>query len=146
MSYYQLLYHIVFATKYRRPTINPVHDIELYKYIWGVTKNLDSKLHRINGIEDHIHLLVSIHPTVPLSEYVKKVKVSSNLWMKASGLFPAFTSWQNEYGAFTLSQSGKKRVSEYIKNQKAHHKKEKFYDELQRLLLANEISFDKKFL
>jgi len=146
MSYHQLLYHIVFATKYRRPTINPMHDIELYKYIWGVTKNLDSKLHRINGIEDHIHLLVSIHPSIPLSEYVKKVKVSSNLWMKASGMFPKFTSWQNEYGAFTLSRSGKKSVTEYIKNQKAHHKKEKFYDELQRLLIANEIPFDKKFL
>ncbi len=70
-----------------------------------------------------------IHPTICLSDYVKDIKVSSNLWMKESGKFPAFEGWQDGYGAITYSVREKDMIINYVKNQKEHHKTENFYDE-----------------
>jgi REP element-mobilizing transposase RayT len=74
MSYRQILYQIVFSTKYRQPTIADEHCNELYRYIWGVINNKDSKLFRINGIEDHIHILCDLHPSVALADLVNENK------------------------------------------------------------------------
>ncbi len=144
-TYRQIYYQIVFGTKYRQPTINEAHDIELYKYIYGIIKNKKCKLYRINGIEDHIHIMSDLHPSVCLSDYVKDIKVASNLWMKESGLFPEFEGWQDGYGAFTYSVREKDMIINYVKNQKEHHKVETFYDEFKRLLLENDIEFYEKY-
>ncbi len=145
-TYRQIFYQIVFGTKDRKPAIVREHDEELYKYIYGIVKNKNCKLYRINGIEDHIHILSDLHPTVCLSDYVKDIKVASSLWMKESGKFPAFEAWQEGYGAFTYSVREKDMIINYIKNQKEHHKSESFYDEFKRLLIENEIEFDEKYL
>jgi len=144
--YRQIYYQIVFGTKYRNPTINPTHEVELFKYISGVIKNQKGKLYRINGMEDHIHIMCDMHPTVCLSDFVKDIKVSSNLWMKKSGMFPEFEAWQEGYGAFTYSIREKDMIINYIKNQKQHHKSENFYDEFKRILIENGIEFDEKYL
>ena len=144
-TYRQIYYQIVFGTKYRQPTINEAHDIELYKYIYGIIKNKKCKLYRINGIEDHIHIMSDLHPSVCLSDYVKDIKVASNLWMKESGRFPEFEGWQDGYGAFTYSVREKDMIINYVKNQKEHHKVETFYDEFKRLLLENDIEFYEKY-
>lgn len=146
MAYRQILYQIVFGTKYRKPTIHPAGEIELYKYIHGIIKEKNCKLLRINGIEDHIHIFSDLHPSICLSDFVKDIKVSSSIWMKQSGLHPSFTGWQDKYGAFTYSVREKDMIINYIKNQKKHHKKETFYDEFKRLLIENEIEFDEKYL
>ena len=91
----QIFYQIVFGTKNRKPTIDKASDEELYKYISGIIKNKKCKLYRINGIEDHIHIMSDLHPTVTLSDYVKDIKVASNLWMKDSGSFPSFEEWSD---------------------------------------------------
>lgn len=145
-TYRQIYYQIVFATKYRQPTIAEAHCKDLYKYIWGVVKNNKCKLYRINGVEDHIHIFSDLHPSVTLSDLVKDIKVASSIWMKQSGLFPAFVGWQDGYGAFTYSDKDKHRVIDYIKRQKQHHKKEAFYDEYKRLLEEHGIDFDGKYL
>ena len=145
-TYRQIFYHIIFGTKNRNPTINKIYDEELYRYISGIIKNKKSHLYRINGIEDHIHIMSDIHPTICLSDYVKDIKVSSNIWMKESGKFPAFEGWQDGYGAITYSVREKDMIINYVKNQKEHHKKENFYDEFKRLLIENEIEFDEKYL
>lgn len=145
-TYRQIFYQIVFATKYRKPTISTEHDEELYKYIWGIIKNKKCKLYRINGIEDHIHIFSDLHPTVSLSDYVKDIKIASNLWMKESGKFPLFEGWQDGYGAFTYSIKQKDIIIDYVKNQKEHHKSESFYDEFKRLLQEHGIEFDEKYL
>ncbi len=142
----RFFYQIVFGTKNRKPTITKAYDEELYKYIWGIIKNKNCKLYRINGIEDHIHIMSDLHPTVCLSDYVKDIKVASNLWMKESGKFMAFDGWQDGYGAFTYAIKDRDKIINYIKNQKEHHKKESFYDEFKRLLIENEIEFDEKYL
>lgn len=145
-SFQQIYYQIVFATKYRRPTITEAHCEELYKYIWGVVKNNNCKLYRINGIEDHIHIFCDLHPSVALANFVKDIKVSSSIWMKQSGLFPDFQGWQEGYGAFTYNIREKDKIINYVKKQKQHHKKEIFYDEYKRLLIENGIEFDEKYL
>ena len=145
-TYRQIFYQIVFGTQNRKPTITREHDTELYKYITGIIKNKHCKCYRINGIEDHIHIMTDLHPTVCLSDYVKDIKVASNTWMKDSSLFPEFEGWQDGYGAFTYSVREKDMIINYIKNQKEHHKSESFYDEYKRLLIENGIEFDEKYL
>ena len=121
-TYTQILYHIVFATKNRDPVLMPERREELFRYIWGITKNLNCTLYRINGVEDHLHILVSLHPTVCLSDFVKTVKVASSTWIKEQNLFPQFTHWQDGYGAFTHSLKEKDALVNYIKNQQEHHR------------------------
>lgn len=145
-TYRQIFYQIVFSTKNRKPSIAKEHEQELYKYIHGVIKNKNCKLYLINGIEDHIHIFSDLHPSICLSDYVKNIKVASSLWMKETGKFPAFESWQEGYGAFTYSVCEKDMIINYIKNQKEHHESESFYDEFKRLLIENEIEFDEKYL
>lgn len=146
MSHRQILYQIVFGTKNREATICEENCHELYKFIWGIIKNNKSVLYRINGIEDHIHILSDLHPTLSLADYVKKIKVGSSIWMKESGKFPNFKGWQDSYGAFTYSIREKETIINYIKNQKEHHKIESFYDEYKRLLIENDVGFDEKYL
>jgi putative transposase len=146
MSYRQIFYQIVFSTKNRERTITEEHSEELYKYIWGVIKNRNCKLYRINGIEDHIHIFSDLHPSISLADYIKDIKVASGLWMKESGMFKNFRGWQDGYGAFTYSVKEKDKVAAYIKDQKMHHRSESFHDEYKRLLTENDISFDEKYL
>ena len=145
-SHRQIIYQVVFGTKNRESTIREEYCEELYKYIWGIIKNKNCKLYRINGVEDHVHILSDLHPSVSLSDYVKDIKVASSLWMKEHGKFIDFRGWQDGYGAFTYSIREKDVLINYIKNQKEHHKAEGFYDEYKRLLIENGIEFDEKYL
>lgn len=146
MSYRQIYYQLVFDTKYRQPTIEEDHCTELYQYISGIIKNKKCKLYRINGTEDHLHIFSDLHLTICLSDYVKDIKVVSSIWMKECGKFPKFVGWQDGYGAFTYSIRERDMIINYVKNQKAHHSKESFYDEYIRLLMENEIEFDERYL
>lgn len=145
-SYKQIFYQIVFGTKNREATIAEAHCEDLYKYIWGIIKEKNCKLYRVNGIEDHIHIFSDLHPSISLADYVKDIKVASSIWMKETGYFPDFAGWQVGYGAFTYSIRDKDIIIEYVKNQKEHHKKKNFYDEYKRLLKENGIEFDEKYL
>ena len=145
-TYTQIYYHIVFSTKERMPALTKDRREDLFRYIWGIIKNKQSHLYRIGGVEDHIHILTSLHPTVALAAFVKAIKVGSNEWIKESRVFPAFTHWQDGYSAFTQSQNEKDRVIEYIKGQEEHHSKESFRDELRRLLKEAGIEFEEKYL
>ena len=145
-SYRQIIYQIVFATKYRKPTISESHCEELYKYISGIIKNKGCKVYRINGVEDHLHIVSDLHPSVSLGDYVKDIKVASSIWMKDSAKFPKFIGWQAGYGAFTYSIKEKDVVINYVRKQKEHHRSEIFVDEYKRLLVENAIEFDEKYL
>jgi len=140
-TYRQIFYHIVFGTKQRSPVINEKNESELYRYIWGILKNKNCKLYRINGMPDHIHIFCDLHPSVSLSNLVKDLKVATNLRVKESGLFPEFDGWQEGYGAFTSSVKEKETTINYIKNQKEHHKHESFEDEFKKLLAEHTIEF-----
>jgi putative transposase len=125
-SYRQLLYHIVFRTKGSKPAINQDSSEELYAYITGIIKNKDSHLYRINGVENHLHILTDMHPSISHADFVKDIKAYSSLWMKKSGLFPYFDGWSEGYGSFTCSFSDLGNLIEYIKSQRVHHRRRTF--------------------
>ncbi|MDR3651725.1 MAG: IS200/IS605 family transposase [Paludibacter sp.] len=145
-SHRQLYYHIVFGTKFRKPTIPDIHCQLLYKYIWGIIENKKCKLYRINGSKDHIHLLVDIHPTIAVSTFVKDMKVSTSIWLKQQAEFQDFEGWSEGFAIFTISHSDKVSLIAYIKNQKEHHQKRTFADEYKTLMEAYGIDFDEKEL
>ena len=145
-TFTQILYQIVFSTKKRRKWLLPENQDTLYRYIWGIIKNHNCHLYRINGIEDHIHIIISVHPSVALADLVKDIKVASSKWIKEERIFPTFKAWQTGYGAFTYSIEEKDNLIEYVKNQKEHHRKLSFKEELIILLKEHKIDFDEKYL
>lgn len=118
----------------------------LYKCISGILKNKKCHLFRINGIEDHLHIVTDIHPSVSLANLMKDIKLGSTDYIKKSGIFPSFNGWQNGYGAFTYSIEAKDNLIAYVKNQKQHHNKRNFKDEYKRLLEKYDVKFDEKYL
>jgi len=145
-SHRQILYHIVFRTKYNISAIEPKHKIKLYKYIWGIIKNKNCVLFQINGVEDHIHILSDLHPSTSLANYVKDIKVASSIWIKESGLFPKFKGWAEGYGAFSYAYRNKKTIVNYIKNQEEHHNKVSYKKEYINFLKEHGVSFDERYI
>ena len=144
--YTQIYYHIVFSTKQRAPVLAQTGREDLFRYIWGIIRETKSRLYRINGTFDHVHLLTSLHPTVALSDFVKVVKGKSSYWIKKNHVFPDFSNWQDGYGAFTHSSQDKDRLIDYIKRQEEHHKSVSFGDELRDLLIEAGVEFDERYL
>jgi len=111
----------------------------------ALSKKRDGHLYRISGIEDHIHILYSLHPAVALADLVKEIKVASARWIKENKAFPDFEHWQGGYGAFTCSILSRERIIEYIKRQEPHHHTETSTGELKRLLADAKIEHDQKY-
>ena len=145
MAYTQILYHIILRTKRSEPSISQKNVSSLYKYIWSIIKNKKGKLYRINGIEDHIHILSDLHSGVALADFVKSIKVATSLWLKQSTDFPTFQGWGEGYCAFTYSYKDKEVLVNYIKKQQEHHKEENTQDELKRLWRENGIDIDERY-
>ncbi len=141
-TYTQIYYHIVFSTKDRAPVLAENGRESLFKYIWGIIEKRKSRLYRLNGTMDHLHILTSLHPTVTLADFVKDVKMGSSYWIRRNNLFLGFSNWQDGYGAFTHSTEDKDRLSQYIKRQEEHHKRVSFADELKALLTEAGVEFD----
>jgi REP element-mobilizing transposase RayT len=142
----QICYHVVFSTKGRQPTLKANRREDLFRYIWGILKNRESHLYRINGTEDHLHILTSLHPSVSLADLVKDVKTGSSLWIKKEGVFRAFSHWQDGYGAFTHSRREIDSLIEYIKGQEEHHRRTTFVEEYRKLLEEAGIEFDERYI
>jgi REP element-mobilizing transposase RayT len=145
-TYTQIIYQIVFSTKHRIPTLTKPNRDELFKAIWGILKNKNCHLYRINGVEDHIHIVSDLHPSVALADLVKDIKLGSSDFIKRNALFPNFSGWQIGYGAFTYSIKEKHRLIQYVKNQEQHHKKEVFIDEYKSLLKEHGVEYDEQYL
>ena len=134
MSYTSLLYHIVIRTKYSIPAIHEKDEQKLYAYLRNIAKNRKCVVFNINGMPDHVHILISISPTIALSTFMRVLKAESSKWIKESGLFPQFVGWSNGYGAFTRNMCDKESVSQYINNQKNHHAKKSLRDEYSEVM------------
>ena len=145
-TYKQIVYQLVFSTKNRERTLVKANREILFKYIWGILKNNNCHLYRINGIEDHLHIVTSLHPSIALANLIKDIKVASSKMIKAENLFSNFKGWQNGYGAFTYQYNVIDNLIDYVKNQEEHHKQESFVDEYKRLLIEFGIEFDEKYL
>lgn len=144
-SYHQLLYHIVIRTKDNKKVIDPKQANQLFSYVGGIIKNKNSHLYRINGMEEHLHILTGIHPSIALADFIREIKVSTSIWMKNCGYFPQFDGWSDKYGAFTCSYFDIADLIEYIKDQQVHHKKEPFENEYRRLIIESGLQIDERF-
>ena len=129
MSHIKLLYHIVIRTKYSAWAINEEHEADLYKYMNAIASARKSLVYCINGMPDHVHILISISPEISISEFMMVLKSETSKWMKKSGFFPQFVGWGSGYAAFTYNESRRYSVARYIANQKPHHRKQSFKDE-----------------
>jgi len=145
-SYTNLLYHIVFSTKDRRPLITLEHETQLYDYIGGIVRSVGGISLALNGIEDHVHLLAKLRPDRALSDVLRDLKANATGWMH--DVFPLLKnfSWQRGYGAFTVSQSNVEEVRNYIAQQKQHHQRTSFREEFIQFLQANGIDYNERFI
>ena len=145
-SYTNLLYHIVFSTKDRRPLITPNNEVRLYDYVGGLIRSFGGISLELNGTEDHLHLLAKLRSDRALSDILRDLKSNATGWMH--DVFPTLEnfSWQRGYGAFTVSQKNVEEVRRYIARQKEHHRKISFRDEFIQFLIANGIEFDERFV
>ncbi len=145
-TYTQIYYHIVFSTKNRERVLASDRREELFRYIAGIIQNHDCHVYSIGGVEDHVHVLTHVHPTIALAPLVKDIKVASSHWIGETRAFPNFTHWQDGYAAFTTSHSDKSRIVGYIKGQAEHHKRFSFHEELRKFLVEHGVNFDERYL
>ena len=147
MAYTKLIYHIVLRTYQGTAPIAEEHERDLYMYIFGFCKNHQCVLYRINGMPDHIHLLVSLHPTIAVASFVHDLKIATNNFMSANrDRFPAFVKWEQGYCALTYSEADKERIMQYIINQKEHHRKFSVRDELIALFQECGVDYDERYI
>ena len=136
MSAVSSIFHVVINTYRRQMTIPDETSEHLYRYIWSIVKSRGCRLYRINGIGNHIHMLIELSPTMALSDLVRDIKQGSSKWAKQQVYFPQFSGWGKEYGAFSCSGHDKQAIINYIINQREHHKTRTFEDEYRGLIEA----------
>jgi REP element-mobilizing transposase RayT len=138
----QNFYHIVFSTKDRVNSIKPELEERLHPFMGGIVRDLRCSLLEINGIPDHVHLLVRYRPDLSHSELIRHIKGRSSRWIHDTFPLHRAFAWQEGYGGFTVSKSNVEKVAEYIRNQKQHHRTQDFKTEFLALLRAHGIDFD----
>jgi putative transposase len=143
-TFASLLTHVIFSTKNREPLIAREFQTELWAYLGGIVRNLEGKALVINGMADHVHLLVSLPPTVSVSDAVRVIKANSSKWLHQKRR--ASFAWQNGYGAFSVSSSAAPEVIEYICRQEEHHRRMTFQEELVAFLKKHQVEYDKRYI
>lgn len=145
-TFSQLYIQVVFAVKGRQSLIGSNWEEDLYKYISGIIKNKNQKLLAINGMPDHIHILIGMRPSCCLADLVREIKKSSNEFINQKKFLKYNFQWQEGYGAFTYSHSSLDHVIRYILNQKEHHKTKTFKEEYKRFLTEYQIEHKNEYL
>jgi len=145
-TYSQIYLHYVFSPKYRQALINADFEEELFMYITGIIKNLEQQLIRINGMPDHLHILVRLRPAMAPAKFIQLIKTNSSRWINEKKFLPVKFSWQVGGGIFSVSPRNLPQVIRYIENQKEHHKKSNFRKEYITLLNNSDIDFEKDYL
>ncbi len=138
--------HIIFSTKNRQPFITSAIKDELCAYISGILINIQSDVKKINGTEDHLHVLCTLPRTISIAKLVEEIKKSSSKWIKTKGNEWNKFAWQDGYGIFSVSQSLIKKTEKYIGDQEEHHKKISFQDELRQFLESYNVDYNEKYL
>ena len=144
-TYTQIYLHVVIAVKDRRSLIKPRFENEMYAYICGICTHRKHLVRAINGCGDHIHMLISMHPNESISELMKTVKQQTSRWIHEQH-HSEFFEWQPGFGAFSYSKTLLPKVESYIANQKEHHKKVSFDEEIRNICRIAGVDFDEHFL
>ena len=141
-TFSQIYLQFVFAVKGRQSLIAKENKEELHKYMTGLVQNREAKMLAIHCLPDHTHLFVGFKPIIPISDFVKEIKVESNQFINGKKWVIGKFSWQEGYGVFSYSRSHVDRVVKYVLNQEAHHRKMSFDEEFLALLKKQRVEFD----
>ena len=133
MAYWQLYYHIVWATKGRDLLITSQLEPALYNYLRGKIISLGGVFHAVGGIEEHIHVVASIPPTIAVANFAGQLKGASSHWVNHQNCFSSALYWQDGYGVFSFGKSALPRVVAYVLNQREHHTKDDLWLALERV-------------
>jgi putative transposase len=139
-----LLLHLIFSTKDRRPLITPEIRDDLFAYLGGIIREMRGTALIINGTADHVHMLIRIRPVQAAAEIARVVKANSSGWVKEK--WDVQFAWQTGYGAFSVSESSVPAVSRYIATQEEHHKKVTFQEEYVAFLKKHKIAYDERYI
>lgn len=145
-TFTQIHIHAVFAVQNRISLISKAWEERLYQYIAGKIQHHNHKLLSINGMPDHIHILIGMRPTQSLSELMQDIKGDSSRWINENKFVAGKFSWQEGYGAFSYSKSQISAVSNYIESQELHHKKKTFIEEYKKILNDFNIDYDERYI
>ena len=145
-TFTNLLFHIVYSTKYRKPSIREEWQDDLYGYIGGIVRDQKGRLLKIGGIEDHVHLLAKLSPTIAISDVLRKIKSNSSKWINERSDVTRKFEWQSGYAAFSVSESQMPSIVEYITNQAEHHRRKTFEEEFLAILKKHNIEFDMRYV
>src|SRR5438093_699672 len=129
MSYISAYFHCVFSTKERRPQITPKLRDRLWPFLGGIARKNKMKAIEIGGMDDHVHILLSLPSTMPIAKALQLIKGGSSKWVHETFPEHGSFSWQEKYGAFSVSVSQLDKITEYIKGQQEHHRKMTFKEE-----------------
>ena len=145
-SYTNILIHYVFSTKNREKIMTVELQKRLWSYMGGIARENNMKALAIGGIEDHVHLLISLPTTLSIAKAIQLIKGGSSKWVHDT--FPKYNNvkWQEGYGAFSVSISQTKDIIAYITTQKEHHLKKSFQEEYVSFLKKNIIDYDKRYI
>ncbi|WP_309607911.1 IS200/IS605 family transposase [Flavobacterium sp.] len=145
-TYSQMYVQVVIVVKFRQSLIQKIWKDELYKYITGIVTNNGQKLLRINGVENHVHILLNIKPNIAVSDLMRDIKTNSSKWINDQKFCSHKFQWQEGFGAFTYSISQLDNVIKYIENQEEHHKKQGFREEYISFLKNFEVEYKDEYL
>ena len=145
-THHGLLIHVIFSTKLRYPLIRDSWRDDLFAYIGGIARDHKAALLASGGVEDHVHLLLKIHPSFAVADTVKLIKANSSRWINQERKVTARFTWQRGYGAFSVSQSQSGAVKRYLANQRVHHQRQTFRDEYLEILRRHAIEFDERYV
>ena len=145
-THHGILVHAVFSTKQRFKSLHVSWRDELYAIMGGIAKEHKSVLLQSGDVEDHVHLLLKIHPSFAIADTVKLIKGNSSRWINDNQKINARFEWQRGYGAFSVSESMAEVVKNYIDDQEQHHQQQSFQDEYFTLLRKHRIEFDERYV
>ena len=145
-TFSQIYIQTVFAVSNRESLIKPEFKEELYKYITGIVRNQGQKLISINGMPDHVHILIGLKPAMALADLVREIKANSTNFINENKWVRGRFNWQEGYGAFSYGHSQLDTIIRYIENQEKHHSRGSFKDEYLTLLRKFDIAFEEKYV
>ena len=145
-TFHKLYYHLVWSTKERQPLLVPEIQTRLFEYLGGSFRNLECNPITIGGMPDHVHALISVPPKIAISEVMRNVKTHTSKWVKETFNQAGDFAWQEGFGAFSVSQSGRDEVIKYIRHQKEHHQSYTFKEEFIKFLKLYEVEFNEEYL
>jgi len=145
-TYHQIYIQTVFAVKYREAVIGNEWKTNLFAIIGSLINDANCKTIIVNGVEDHVHCLIALKPTVSVSELMQAVKARSSKYINDNSLTAKRFEWQDGFGVFSYSQSHIDKVYKYIQNQEAHHKKQTFREEYLEFLNKFNVAYDEQYV